>query len=101
MKYPKEIRKYCPFCRTYTLHKVKIVKPSKRRGALKAGQRRYERKVAGYTGSVKPTMKKSSGGYKGRYGSKTSTKVSLLLTCTVCKKAWNLSGWRAKSIELK
>ncbi len=101
MKIPKRKRTYCPYCRRHTIHTVKIVKASRKRGTLKAGQRRFERKLEGYGGFPKPTMSKEGGGYKGRYGSKISKRVQLLLTCTVCGKSHNVEGWRARKVEVK
>lgn len=101
MKIPKKLRKYCPYCRKHTEHTIKLLKASRKRGSLKAGQRRFERKLEGYGGFPKPTMSRKEGGYKGRYGSKTTKKVQILLTCTVCKRSHNMRGWRVKRAEVK
>ena len=42
MKYPKQIRTYCPFCKRHTIHKVEKVK-KRPRSELSAGQRRFRR----------------------------------------------------------
>ena len=101
MKIPKEKRTFCPYCKKHTIHTIKILKASRKRGSLKAGQRRFERKMKGYRGFPKPTMSKKEGGYKGRYGSKVTKRVHILLTCKECGKSHNLEGWRAKKVEVR
>lgn len=53
MKIPKEVRRYCPYCRKHTTHEVF---ESKRRKAseLKWGQRQFRRVTAGYRGYPRP-----------------------------------------------
>ncbi|MCD6279207.1 50S ribosomal protein L44e [Candidatus Micrarchaeota archaeon] len=77
MKFPKEINTYCPFCKTHTVHKVKLY--SKKGGtgrSMAKGTRKHDRKLKGYGGK--------------RKGMKTPKKQGkrqkVILTCTVCKK---------------
>jgi large subunit ribosomal protein L44e len=96
MKIPSEIVKYCPYCRRYTVHKVKTVSKGKTR-TLSEGQRRFKRRVIkGYGAFCRPKQNVSS-----RYGVKISKKVNLLLVCTECGKAHNwVLNLRAKKWEI-
>lgn len=92
---PKEIKKYCPKCRKSTLHKVTQVKTGKKRGALKAGARRYAAKTVGYTGFPRPKPEKSK-----KWGVKLTKKVDLRYKCAVCgKMVARKQGFRIKKLE--
>ena len=56
MKYPKKLKLYCPFCKKHTEHTVEIAKKRTRR-KMAQGQRRFLRKLKGYTSfpKEKPT----------------------------------------------
>ncbi|WP_054840047.1 MULTISPECIES: 50S ribosomal protein L44e [Thermococcus] len=92
MKYPKQIRTYCPFCKRHTIHKVEKVK-KRPRSELSAGQRRFRRKLKGYTGFPRPNP-------AGR--EKPVKKLDLRFRCTVCGKAHTRGGqgFRVKKFEL-
>ena len=96
MKVPDTIRTFCPYCRKHTEHAVKKViymtSPPKR-GSMTAGQRRFEKKIKGYTSKVGETPKK----YKNRH------KNVLLLECGECHKKQQRSlGFRTrKRAEIK
>jgi len=90
MKFPKEMRKYCPYCNKHTVHKVEVVKKRPRR-TLAHGQRRFLRKMKGYGSFPKENPKNRE---------KATKKVNLKLTCQECKKAHSIKGWRAKKLEL-
>ena len=96
MKMPKEVSRYCPYDRKQTKQKVIIVKSGKRRGALKAGARRFAAKTVGYTGFPRPKPEKSK-----KWGVKLTKKVDLRFKCTVCGKMnMQKSGFRIKKLEL-
>ena len=80
MKIPKNVKRYCPKCQKHTEHKVKLGKVGGKRGTLKAGQRRHERRagVKGYGGSPQP---------KAAEKAKTSRRTPFIYTCTVCSKS--------------
>ncbi|MEM4389661.1 MAG: 50S ribosomal protein L44e [Candidatus Micrarchaeia archaeon] len=75
MKFPTEIRTYCPYCRQHTSHKARL--PSKGRPRTLAwGNLQHARKIRGYVGKVageKPVRKQGK-------------RPRLLLECTQCKK---------------
>jgi large subunit ribosomal protein L44e len=89
VKFPKKVRKYCPYCRKHTEHTVELAKKKPRR-KMAEGQRRFLRKLKGY-GSFpreKPDYEKPT------------KRVDIRLKCTECKKKHNIKGWRAKKFEL-
>ncbi len=75
MKYPKEVRTYCPYCRKHNVHKAKSVSKGRPR-SMAAGNRRHERKLKGFGGkrAGEKTVKKQG------------KKQRAMLMCTVCKK---------------
>jgi large subunit ribosomal protein L44e len=92
MKFPKEVRVFCPFCKQHTLHKVSVAKKRPRR-ALAAGERRFRRKLEGYTGFPRPLP-------KGR--EKPTKKLDLRFECSKCgKKHTKGRGFRVKKFEFK
>lgn len=91
MKYPKQIRTYCPFCKKHTIHKVERVK-KRPRSELSAGQRRFRRILKGYGGFPRPKP-------EGR--EKPVKKLDLRFRCTECGKAHTRGrGFRVKKFEL-
>ncbi|MEM1725449.1 MAG: 50S ribosomal protein L44e [Thermoplasmata archaeon] len=92
MKFPKEVRIYCKYCKKHTLHTVEISKKKSRR-TLSHGQRRFLRKMKGYGSFPKENP-------KGR--EKSVKKVDLKFKCKECgKKHSHGKGFRTKKIELK
>jgi large subunit ribosomal protein L44e len=92
MKYPKKVRIFCPHCGKHTLHKVSMAKKRPRR-KLAAGQRRFLRKLKGYTSFPKEKP-------VGR--EKPTKKLDLRFECSVCgKKHTKGKGFRVKKFELK
>lgn len=90
MKVPKEIRTYCPRCKTHTIHTVTLYKKGRDR-ALAEGARRYERKKKGYGSSRKPVQKRFA---------KTTKKLSLKLKCKECGYQKQRKGIRIKKLEI-
>ena len=88
MKYPKKTKRYCPYCRKHTEHKISDVSSGHKRSALKRG-------------SIERAKKRGLGrgfGNLGRWGSKppitkwkrktkSTKKTNIMYTCQVCKKA--------------
>lgn len=90
MKFPKEVRIFCPYCRKHTLHTVEIAKKRPRR-TLSQGQRRFLRKMKGYGSFPKENP-------KGR--GKPTTKVDLRFKCKECgKKHMHGKGFRVKKLQ--
>ncbi len=88
MKYPKEMKTYCPTCNSHTKHKVG--KESKRQPSSNSwGQRQFKRVKAGYGGQPRPRQKG---------GPKVSKKVVLILECKECGKKQVRNGPRTKKM---
>lgn len=90
MRFPKTIKSYCPVCKSHQIHTVELAKKKTRR-SMAQGQRRFLRKLKGYTSFPRP---------KPDY-EKTTKKVDIRYKCTVCgKKHGRGQGWRAKKFEI-
>ena len=75
MKYPKEIKAYCPNCRKHTLHKAKLASKGKA-STMAIGKRKHESKLTGHGGKragKKPVKKQGK-------------RQKIILECQVCKK---------------
>ncbi|MEM2963497.1 MAG: hypothetical protein QXW70_03065 [Candidatus Anstonellales archaeon] len=92
MKFPKELRTYCPACKRHTLHSASLASKGRVR-ALSFGTRKHERKLKGRGGK--------------RAGEKTVKKQGkrqkIVLTCSECKKKHErVVGTRTKKrLEIK
>ena len=90
---PKTINTYCPKCRKYGDHKVKVttskIKPGR---TLAKGSRRHARKLRGVHGKVKGKAKVKKQGIRNR----------VMLECLTCKKKHErvISGRMKKKAEL-
>jgi large subunit ribosomal protein L44e len=90
MKFPKTVKTFCPYCKKHTEHTVEIAKKKPRR-TLAQGQRRFLRKLKGYTSFPRPKPDVE----------KATKKLDLRFKCKVCgKKHERGQGWRAKKFEL-
>ncbi len=91
MKFPKTITTYCKFCRKHTEQTVDMAKRKTRR-TMAQGQRRFLRKLKGYT-----SFPKENPGDRN----KPTKMVDLRFKCKICNKM-NIrgKGWRAKKFEL-
>ncbi|KYK23537.1 50S ribosomal protein L44 [Thermoplasmatales archaeon SG8-52-2] len=90
MQKPRKIKTYCPSCKKHTMHNVEKVKKRKA-SELKQGQRRFRRVMAGYRGFPRPKP-------EGR--EKTSRRIAMKLTCSICKKSYQPPTQRAKKFEI-
>jgi large subunit ribosomal protein L44e len=102
MKIKKTIKRYCPFCRKHTEHKVSQAKKKGRssehplsRGSDSRIKRRGQRRGFGNLGRYsKPPKPKMT-------GKKLSKKTDFRYTCKECSKTHTQKvGYRAKKIEL-
>ena len=90
MNLPKEKRAYCPKCKSHQTMKISVYKAWKRRGSA-AGERRHALRKKGYGGQKFPKLAKPA---------KTTKKVTLIETCTTCKKKMMNKGIRIRKFEL-
>ena len=86
MKYPKELRAYCPHCGKHTAHKAKLASKGKARH-MAIGTRKHERKLMGHGGkrAGKVPVKKQG------------VRQKVMLECQECrKKQERVIGTRTK-----
>ncbi|MEK6982159.1 MAG: 50S ribosomal protein L44e [Candidatus Micrarchaeota archaeon] len=92
MKFPKEVRVYCPSCKKHGAHKVKVLSKGKAR-TMSAGTLAHDRSLSGHGGkrAGKKTVKKQG---------KTQR---VMLECLSCKKKHEkiIKGRTVKKLELK
>jgi large subunit ribosomal protein L44e len=102
MKIRKTIKRYCPFCKKHTEHKVSLAKKKGRnaahpmsRGSKNRAKKRGLRRGAGNLGRYsKPPKPKMT-------GKKLSKKTDFRFTCKECNKTQTQKkGFRAKKVEL-
>ena len=88
MKKPKLIRRFCPFCKKHTEHKVSQVSTGSKRGSLKRGaiQRAKKRGLGRGMGNLgKWGSKPATTKFKRK--TKSTKKTNLLYACQTCKKS--------------
>lgn len=101
MKIPKVIKRYCPYCRKHTEHKVSQTK-KKAASSLKKGSkyRARDRGLARGTGNRGRYSKPAISNFK-MTGKKNTKKTDTRYTCSVCKKTHvQKKGVRTKKVEL-
>ncbi len=101
MKIPKTVKRYCPYCRKHTEHKVSQTK-KKSPSSLKKGSKYRARKrgLARGTGNRGRYSKPAISKFK-MSGKKTTKKTDFRYQCTVCKKIHTQAkGLRTKRVEL-
>lgn len=94
MKYPKNVKAFCPHCNKHTDH---VVSPNKRKARgmahpMSKAQRRFKDKLKGYGSFPRPNPKGDG---------KPTKKVDLRYKCTECKKMQTRKGFRVKKFEIK
>ena len=94
MKAPKQQKKYCPFCKKHTEHKVSVfrtkARPKTKKGGLKRGVRHVGEIFMGYGGSPRKTVNVS----------KTTKKLALKFQCLTCSKThFKQNPIRMKKLE--
>jgi large subunit ribosomal protein L44e len=89
MNVPKQIRTYCPKCKTHQIHAVSLYKAGKRR-ALAKGERHHKREKQGYGGQKYPLQHEFA---------KTTKKQTLRLKCKKCGYMLQKDGIRLRKID--
>ena len=102
MKIPKIKRRYCPYCKKHTEHKVSQNKKKAPSSMTKgAKQRVWKRGKNRGKGNLGKLSKGALTGWK-RYNKKSSKKTDLRYECKECKKThMQKKGIRTKKIEFK
>lgn len=90
MKFPKEIRRNCPWCGHHTVHSVSLYKKGKER-AGSWGARRQAGRKRGYGGQKFPELIRTA---------KTTKKATLRLKCKECNREMMTYGIRLRKAEI-
>jgi large subunit ribosomal protein L44e len=90
MKFPKEIRRNCPWCNKHTAHSVSLYKRGKER-AGSWGARRQAGRKRGYGGQKFPELIRTA---------KTTKKATLRLKCKECNREMMTIGIRLRKAEI-
>lgn len=103
MKLPKEVRRYCPYCRKHTLHAVDTAKQKSRSSThpLSRGSSSRE-KLRGLRGGFGNLGKRSKRGIKDwKRKTKVTKRITVTYKCKECKKMHNIKkAIRAGRIEI-
>ena len=89
MRFPKEIKTYCPFCESHTVHELKEVKKHKP-GELTWGQRQFRRVLKGYRGYPRPLP----------HHEKPTKRKDVRVWCKTCKKGHGRKAIRSKKYQI-
>jgi large subunit ribosomal protein L44e len=97
MKFPGQVKRYCPYCKMHTVQKVIQVKGGQR-GTLTAGSRRKGWQLNhGYGSTPYPMFEHAK-----RLGVKQTKRYDIRYKCTKCNKMTNRArGKKAKKVEIK
>lgn len=103
MKLPKELKRYCPYCKKHTDQTVSTAKQRSRSAThpLSRGSKTREllRGVRGGFGNQGKRSKKGAKDWKRK--TKTTKRITVLYTCKQCKKAkGSISAIRSSRIEV-
>jgi large subunit ribosomal protein L44e len=90
MKMQKEMRKFCPRCKTYSVQTVALYKRGKERAGAE-GTRRHAEDKQGYGGQKFPELKRTA---------KTTKKMTLRYTCKTCQYKTMKQGQRIRKLEI-
>jgi large subunit ribosomal protein L44e len=90
MKMEKEMRKFCPRCKTYTVQSLALYKKGRDRAGAE-GARRHAEDKKGYGGQKFPELKRTA---------KTSKKMTLRYTCKTCQFKTMKQGLRIRKLEI-
>jgi ribosomal protein L44E len=89
MKLPTETNRYCPYCRAKTKQKISVAKQKSRSAthpnSRGSAGRETARGLRGGTGNKGRRSRKAPKNWKRK--SKSTKRMTVLYTCTICKKA--------------
>jgi large subunit ribosomal protein L44e len=101
MKIPRKVRRYCPFCKKHTEHKISLVSSGGKRGALKRGGKSRLRKRGKWRGLGSMGRYSKPAVTKWKRKTKSTKKTNILYTCQVCKKSqYQKKGKRSGKIQI-
>jgi len=88
MKVPKTLKRYCPYCKKHSEHKIEFVSSGHNRGSLRRGAivRAQKRGLGVGRGNLgKWGSKPAAASWKRK--TKSTKKTNMIYTCSVCKKS--------------
>jgi len=101
MKIPRKVRRYCPFCKKHTEHKISLVSSGGKRGALKRGGKSRLRKRGKWRGLGSMGRYSKPAVTKWKRKTKSTKKTNILYACQVCKKShYQKKGKRSGKIQM-
>jgi len=86
MKIPKTTKRYCPFCKSKTEHKIELLSTGAKRGTLKRGSLSRAKK-RGLMGKGNKGKRSRPAIKSWKRKTKSTTRKVLIYTCKECKKA--------------
>jgi large subunit ribosomal protein L44e len=103
MKLPKTTKRYCPYCKKHTEHKISQVSSGHKRGAMKRGSMARAKKRGrgrGYGNLGRWGSKPANSKFKRK--SKSTKKTNTMYTCKECKKShMQRKGIRASKVQVE
>ena len=100
MKKPKAVKRYCPYCKKHTEHRVKMSKKKAASSLTKGSKVRMKKRSKSTGKGNKGKLSKGALSKWKRYGKKPTKKTDFRYECKVCKKThMQKRGIRAKRVE--
>jgi large subunit ribosomal protein L44e len=103
MKLPKEMKRYCKYCKKHTTHKVIIASSGHKRSSLKKGsieRARLRGRGRGYGNVGKWGSKPAITKWKRK--TKSTKKTNIQYKCLTCNKVWlQKKGTRTSRVMLR
>jgi large subunit ribosomal protein L44e len=102
MKFPKTKKRYCPFCRKHTEHKIVVVSSGHQRGTLKRGSKQRARLRGRNRGFGSHGKYSKPPVTRWKRKTKSTKKTNIIFTCAVCKKSHcQKKGIRTSKIQIE
>lgn len=99
MKIPKTTKRYCPYCKKKTEHKIKLVGTGFKRGTLTRGSKSRAKKRGLNRGIGNKGRWSRPAIAKHKRKSKTTKKTNIMYTCNECGKSkYQKKGKRAGKV---
>ncbi len=102
MKLPKTTKRYCPYCKKHTEHKISQVSSGHKRGTLKRGSLQRARKRGRNRGYGNMGRYSKPAVTKFKRKTKSTKKTNTMYTCQTCKKShMQKKGIRTSKIQIE
>jgi len=102
MKLPKTTKRYCPYCKKHTQHKISQVSTGHKRGAMKRGSKERVKKRGRGRGFGNLGKWSKPAVTKWKRKTKATKKTNTLYTCQNCKKSHGQKkGKRTSRVQIE